>query len=596
MRNTPQEGAAAQTGTANPPIKPLRVWPAIVLLLAMAALWLVSALAGPDRQYLTFVAFMGRLAAGLLLTLWWLAASRATIKERLAGFIGLLAIAGIIYVLLHPSMGVAGMMLISVPAGLAAFGLAAVACGRMRSTRRTAHILLVTACAFGSTLLLRNEGMWSDGALALQWRWSPNTEEQRLDEGVFGAGADDVQPLDAAAAANFTSPEWPEFRGPDRASQQHGSRLATDWDTHPPEERWRIPVGPAWSSFAVAGDLLFTQEQRGNREAVTCYGAGTGQLHWITEVESRFSDPLGGPGPRATPTLHGGALYVMGAEGLLLRLDALTGGIVWRADLRVAADRDPPGWGFASSPLVADGVVIVHAGGQGDKGVLAFDAESGDLRWSAPAGDHTYSSPQLAEVAGSPAVLVLTNTGLCVLDPATGAMRLDYEWIHKGYRALQPQALDDGTFFLPSGVGTGCRRIKIATGGDALAEEELWTASDLRPDFNDCVVYEGSIYGFDGARFVCFDLETGTRSWRGGNYGKGQVLLLADAGQLLVTTEKGEIVLLEASPTAPVELARFRAFTGKTWNHPVLIGDRLFVRNAGEAACYRLPLAAGGAT
>ena len=590
MSEDPQAVPGAPAPASIPPVKPLRIWPAIVLLLAMAGLWLASKSAGPDQQNIAFMAFMGRLAACLFLVVWWLAASRATAKERLAGFAGLLLLGGLTHLLLHPSMGLAGMMLVSVPTSLAAFGLAAVACGRMRTARRTSYILLIAACAFGSTLLLRNEGMWSDGALALHWRWSPSAEEVQLASGALGAQADDAQPLDASSAAQLASPEWPAFRGPKRDSRQYGTTLATDWEANPPEEQWRIPVGPAWSSFVVAGDLLFTQEQRGGQEAVTCYSAKTGQLHWITEVTSRFSDPLGGPGPRATPTLHDGGLYVMGAEGLLSRLEPLTGAIVWQADLREVAGRQPPTWGFASSPLVSDGTVVVHAGGEGDQGVLAFDAGTGELRWAAPSGNHTYSSPQFGKVAGQPVVLMLTNTGMNVLDPATGAERLRYEWPHRDYRALQPQPLADGDLLLPTGVGTGTRRIGIAGTGDTWAVQERWTASNLRPDFNDCVLHDGYLYGFDGGRFVCFSAETGERQWRGGNYGKGQVLLLADGGQLLVTSEKGDVILVEANPEAPVELGRITAFGGKTWNHPVVVGDRLFVRNAEEAACYRMPL------
>lgn len=590
MSEDSPESTSNTAPASSPAIKPLRTWPAILLLAVMGGMWVLAAVAEPDQPNLSLISLIGRLLAGLLLVVWWLFASRATRKERLGGTVGILVVVGLTYVLLHPSMGIPGMILIAVPAGLAAFGLAAVACCKMEAPRRTALILTATACVFGAALLFRSEGMWSDGTLALQWRWSPNTEEQRIENDAFVIAAADVTPLDATASAYLESPAWPEFRGTGRASRQHGPRLATDWDANPPEERWRIPMGPAWSSFVVAGNLLFTQEQRGDREAVTCYGTASGQLHWITEVASRFSDPLGGPGPRATPTLHDASLYVMGAEGLLLRLDALTGEIDWEVDLRAVADRDPPAWGFSSSPLVIDGRVIVHAGGEGDKGVLAFDVATGKLQWSAPSGDHTYSSPQQAAIGGKAVVLMLTNTGLNVLEPATGASLLDYGWAHGGYRALQPQALDDGSLLLPSGMGTGTRRLKITDAGGTLSAEEVWTDSGLRPDFNDSVILDGYAYGFDGGRFICFNLETGERMWKGGNYGKGQVLLLADAAQLLVTAEKGDVVLLEANPEKHVELTRFRAFGGKTWNHPVLVEDHLYVRNAEEAACYRLPL------
>ena len=124
-----------------------------------------------------------------------------------------------------------------------------------------------------------------------------------------------------------------------------------------------------------------------------------------------------------------------------------------------------------------------------------------------------------------------------------------------------------------------------------LKAEELWTSRNFKPDFNDLVIFEGHAYGFDSTLFSCIDLESGQRKWKGGRYGKGQVLLMKDQGLLLVMGEQGEVVVLKADTGSLNELGRFQALTGKTWNHPVVVGDRLFVRNSQEAACYQLPLA-----
>ena len=132
--------------------------------------------------------------------------------------------------------------------------------------------------------------------------------------------------------------------------------------------------------------------------------------------------------------------------------------------------------------------------------------------------------------------------------------------------------------------------IEIDKEGDSLTAKELWTSMSLKPDFNDVVVHKGFIYGFDDSIFTCIDLTDGSRKWKGGRYGKGQVLLLADSDLLLVLGEHGELVLLSADPTARKELWKIEALEGKTWNHPVVVGDRLFIRNAREAVCYRLPV------
>ena len=110
-------------------------------------------------------------------------------------------------------------------------------------------------------------------------------------------------------------------------------------------------------------------------------------------------------------------------------------------------------------------------------------------------------------------------------------------------------------------------------------------------DYNDYVAHKGYLYGFDNNIFACVDLENGERKWKRGRYGNGQVLLLPDGDQLLVISEDGEIVLLRATPEKLTELAKHRVLEGRTWNHPVLVGSRLYVRNGEEAACFEMPLA-----
>ena len=433
--------------------------------------------------------------------------------------------------------------------------------------------------------------MTGDYVFSLHWRWSPTPEDSMLavhkSNGPVKTDRPDPDKLGRALA----NPEWPGFRGADRNGRSRAPQISTNWTAHPPRQLWKIAVGPAWSSFAVAGNFLFTQEQRGPLETVVCYNAEDGREIWNRSIEARFDEPLGGPGPRATPTLANGGLFVTGATGVFLRLDPATGNIVWQQDLKKVAGRDVPMWGFAASPLVTDSVVIVYAGAPNGKALLALDVASGALRWSTAAGSDSYGSPQLNTIAGVPLVLMLSNDGLVFVDPATGKERLNYEWKFSNYRALQPLQVGDDTFLLPTGMNTGTRAIHVSMANGQFAAEELWTSRNLKPDFTDLVSHQGYIYGIDGGIFTCVDLKSGERKWKGGRYGKGQVLLLENSGLLLVAAEDGRVVLLRADPADQVEVASFRALDGKTWNHPVVVGDRLYVRNAQEAAAYVLTLA-----
>jgi hypothetical protein len=164
----------------------------------------------------------------------------------------------------------------------------------------------------------------------------------------------------------------------------------------------------------------------------------------------------------------------------------------------------------------------------------------------------------------------------------------DYPFAHQGYRACQAQVIDGNKLLIPAGMGTGTRLVEFSAAEDGLEAKELWTSLDMKPDYNDILIHDGNIYGFDNAIFACIGLEDGKRKWKGGRYAKGQALLLADSGLIVVASEKGELVLLRATPEKHEELGKIEALSDKTWNHPVVVGDRLYLRNADEVVCYEL--------
>jgi outer membrane protein assembly factor BamB len=394
-------------------------------------------------------------------------------------------------------------------------------------------------------------------------------------------------------AVTLSAGDWPEFRGPNRDGVIAGVHVPTDWGTAPPRPLWRQRVGPAWSSVIVVGERLYTQEQRDKQEAVVCYEAATGKELWAHEDATRFWDTVSGAGPRATPTFANGRVYTLGGTGVLNCLDAATGKCYWTHDLKTDAGATPPLWGFAGSPLVADGNVIVFAGGKGDRTLLAYRADSGEPAWAAPAGEGSYSSPQLVTLAGKRQCLLLSDGGLTAVDPQTGTVLWKYGRAMPGApRTAQAHVVGATEVLVPTLAGPGLERISVTLDGDTWKVERLGESTALKPEFPDVVVYEGHVYGFDLNQFCCVDLATGKRCWRGGRYGRGEVMLLPGQALLLVVSETGELVLLAANPQRQEELGRFQALNGKTWNHPVVAHGRLYVRNAEEMACYDLQPAA----
>ena len=598
--------------------KPLRLWPGVAVAVLLVLVGYVIPIFKPE--YAGY-GIMGAALFGLLIILWWLLFSRARWYERLVALPLVILAAYAAEHVVHPSIagGAQGYMtyFLAIPTlSLALVGWAA-GSRRLAPGARAASVVVAVLLGCLPWMLLRTGGISADGRSDFHLRWTPTPEERLL------AQADEPKPLapapapaetpkpavapspenkitqetaapaaakvEPAAAPVPTRPaEWPGFRGPDRNSVIHGVQIATDWSQSPPVQVWRRPIGPGWSSFAVNGNLVYTQEQRGGDEVVSSYNLRTGEPVWRHRDATRFWESNGGAGPRGTPTLSGGRVYSIGATGVVNVLDANTGTVVWSRNAATDINAKIPFWGISSSPLVVDDVVIVAAGGK----LAGYDTATGKLRWSGVGSGFSYSSPQLATIDGVQQVLFISGPGTTSVDPATGKVLWQYAW--QGGAIVQPGVTEDGGILVNTismSGGLGMRRLAVAHNGGGWKAEERWTSTGLKPYFNDFVVHKGHGYGFDGNILSCIDLQDGTRKWKGGRYGNGQLVLLADQDVLLVLSEEGELALVKATPDQFTEVARVPALEGKTWNHPVLVRDVLLVRNDHEMAAFRLSLA-----
>jgi hypothetical protein len=616
--------------TAAPtPRKPLRLWPGVV---AVVALWLarfgvkavIPGFAGFERG------MMWGFGAVLAVVLWWTFFSRTPWSERLGVLVLMIVALAGTWRLKHESMGPLWLVGYAVPFLCLALVAGAAASRRLADGPRRAAMAAAILLGCGAWTLVRMEGISGDHVAQFRWRWTKSSEERlqaqagaepavrprapaaaetseggrpapARDEPValpsaptaaktpgkapMARAGDNPAALPLAPAAVKTGPDWPGFRGPERDGISRGVRIETNWSASPPVELWRRPIGPGWSSFAVRGGRLYTQEQRGDDEVVACYEATTGAPVWTHRDAARFFESNGGAGPRGTPALGDGRLYTLGPTGILNALDAGDGALVWSRNAASDIGAKVPTWGFSSSPLVVGDVVIVAVSGT----LAAYDLATGAPRWSGPPRGESYSSPQLMTIGGVAQIVQLSGDGATGMAPADGQLLWEHPW--KGFPIVQPAQTADGDLLITASGESGMRRIAVAHGPAGWTVEKRWGSNELKPYFNDFVVHEGHAFGFDGRILACLDLQDGKRKWKGGRYGNGQLVLLPEQELLLVLSEEGELALVRATPDPFKELARWKALEGKTWNHPVLAGDVLLVRNGEEMAAFRLSLA-----
>jgi outer membrane protein assembly factor BamB len=584
---------AEQPSTTPRPMPQGHVWPMLVIL----ALFWAFEFSVYSIEMAAFTRFISRwivyLVVFLIFLTWWMTYRGFRLRDRFLAVGAMLALSFLAGLVSHKSVQGMPLVMLGTLYCITSWTLWVAISRPWSQNVRRLGLFAVMAVTFGYFPLIRWEGLFGTQRMEMRWRWQPSAEEEFLaskskDEGS-GTGSDDAE--STAQPWTLQAGDWPEFRGVGRRGVVEGIKFdAANWSTSPPAEIWRHRVGPAWSTVIVVDGHLVTQEQRGENEAVVCYNAETGEEQWAHQDPIRFEEGLSGPGPRSTPTFDardGGRIYTLGAKGLLNCLEASTGKAVWSQDIVAESQATIPQWGYSVTPLVVGDLVIVYAGGEKNKSLLAYAADTGKLAWAKPAGSQSYSSPQLVTLLGQQQVLVQDNKALWSFRPEDGELLWKLDGTSEvSLPQLQPHVLSDGQLVVASEPGVAL--VNLSRDGDQWKADRQWDTKALKPAFNHFVVHDGYVYGLDDGILVCAALETGTRQWKKGRYGHGQLMLVRDQNALLIVGEKGEVALVAANPKKLEELGRFQALEGKTWNHPIVVNGRLYVRNAEEMACYQI--------
>lgn len=377
--------------------------------------------------------------------------------------------------------------------------------------------------------------------------------------------------------------DWLHYRGP----RQDGTALEK-W-VQPAKgaalrELWRAGVGVGTSSVTIAAGRLYTAGHVAGQEVVHCLDASTGRSLW------RFSHPVSldpnlfEGGARATPTVTKEGVYMLSHEGHLLCLNPDSGALLWQKHLVRDFGGRKPEWGFSGAPLVDGERLIVDAGGAAGS-TLALNRFDGKLIWKSGSAAAGYASPVILPLEPEPALVLFKADGLHGCNPQTGKPLWSFPW-ETSYQinAATPLQVARDQIFISSGYNTGAALVAISKG----AAVQVWRNKNLRAHINSPVLWGDSVFGIDGntggGNLVCLNARTGEKRWEEKSV-KGGALIVA-AGHLIVVSEKGDLVVAEASAEGFRQVHRQTVLKNRTWAQPVLAHGRLYLRdNGGTLVC-----------
>jgi outer membrane protein assembly factor BamB len=386
--------------------------------------------------------------------------------------------------------------------------------------------------------------------------------------------------------------DWPQWQGASRNAMSDETGLVQSWPKGGPTLLWKINgIGAGFSTPSVAAGRIFIMGNKDKIEYVSAVDETDGKSLWQFPIGDERHGGGGYPGPRCTPAVDGNRLYALGLNGDLVCLDAATGQLVWRRDLRKEFNGSPGGWGYTESPLIDGDKLLVTPGGKKNT-IVALKKTSGELIWSAqvPQGDNAgYSSIAVATIAGTKQYIQFMQRGVVSVEAETGR----YLWRHNGAangtaNISTPIASGD-LVFSASAYGKGGALAKITREGDTWTAAEVYFTSDMQNHHGGMILLDGYLFGNNGGKLACLEFKTGKVMWQSNIPGKGSIAF-AD-GCLYYRNEggKGAIYLVEANPEKFVERGRFEQpdrSKRNAWAHPVIANGRLYLSDQDVLFCY----------
>jgi len=379
-----------------------------------------------------------------------------------------------------------------------------------------------------------------------------------------------------ALGVNCLAADWPYFRGPDHNGISKETGWSAQWPASGPKQLWKAKVGMGFSTLSVSKGRVYTTGNTSDTDSVFCFDANTGKELWKHSYAAPLDPKYYEGGTSATPVVDGDRVYTLSKRGIIHCLDAAKGTVVWTKNLAEELKAEMPEWGFAGSVLIQGDLAILNIGSQG----VAMDKKTGKVAWSSGTGVSGYSTAVPVDLGGERVVLLALKDTVAALKVKDGKELWHFPWkTQYDVNAADPILLD-GKVFVSSGYNHGAGVFDISQ----QPPKQVWQNKNMRNHMASSVLWQGHLYGVDENQLRCINFDTGEVKWTEKASGKGS-LMMADS-KLIVLSERGELMVADATPTAFKPISRAQVIGGKCWSAPVLANGKIYCRTGpGDVVC-----------
>lgn len=412
-----------------------------------------------------------------------------------------------------------------------------------------------------------------------------------------------------AITAMVSGADWNQYRGPnfDGISREKINPEKLDWSNKSPKILWKIETPNGFSSFTIAEGRAFviaTRSVEGQlSEVLLALDAETGKELWSKPLgeakyhkggDSGAPGNSGGDGPRSTPAISDGFVYVSTPKLVLYCFDAKTGNEIWKHDLIKEFAGRNIAWENAASPVV-DGDLVFFAGGGSGQSLIAFNKKDGSVVWKGFDERITHSTPIVATIHGVRQVIFFLQSGLLSVEAKTGRELWRFPFRFNVSTAISPVVCGEDLVYCSAGYDVGSGLAKIVKDGDKFRAETVWKIPGNKPVCNQWstpVYKDGYLYGmftfkeYGNGPFKCVEVATGKVMWEKPGFGMGQVIMVDN--KLVALADDGRVCIIDPSPKEYKEISSARIVSGKCWSTPAFSNGRLYIRSTKESACVDL--------